>query len=231
MNDSDNISWSELTEVNDVHDVIWPTFSSCENSDKICASDPDWPYVDEDYYQDEGKFLLPKIWQPPKKQNQVEPKMSPISRAELDKQLQDNKLIFLIKKQNNNQSDDYRHDFLSITNINKLEEATIYAFPRKYILPVRAGQYSHQATIVFYDPYHKQYLDQYIFATKQGENLNKNDSYLENLAENDYQKAKESYAEYLNEMAHSETSTNCRIFGVDAKSAFLKSADENYHKY
>ena len=224
MIESDDITWDELTEVKITDDIRWPDFS--------CDLDPDCHCPEsEDYYQDQGKFLLPKTWQPPKKSNHIKPHMSPVVESALKKLLQNDKIIFLIKKEELSDSDDFRQDFLSINNIDKLNDAVIYAFPRKYILPVRAGQYSHQAVIVFYDPYKKLYLDQYIFAEKHNKTLNKNNSYLANTAEQDYAKARDSYAEYLSEMAHSETSTNCRIFGVDAKSAFIKSAKQNYEKY
>ncbi len=225
--DSENISWEELTEVEVDENICWP---SVGNNSEL---DPDWPFVDsEDYYQDQGKFLLPKTWNPPLKGEDIEPVMVEASRDWLTEQLEAKDLIFLIAKDAiSPEIDDYRHDFLMINDVDKIKDATIYAFSRKYVLPVKAGQYSRQALAAFYNNELKKYQQQYIFAEIKSGIVNRNDSYKLNRAEEEYAKNRDSHAEYVNEMAHSETSTNCRIFGIDAKSAFLKSAKEIYDKY
>ena len=91
MIESDDITWDELTEVKITDDIRWPDFS--------CDLDPDCHCPEsEDYYQDQGKFLLPKIWQPPKKSNHIKPHMSPAIESALKKLLQNDKIIFLIKE-------------------------------------------------------------------------------------------------------------------------------------
>lgn len=217
------ISWNELTEVTTEDIVDWPIFSSDQ--------DPDWPYQDsEDYYQDQGEFLLPKVWKAPKKKNDAKLQLIQITAVELDELLKDDSMIFLIQKEIS-LDDNYQQDFLPIKKLSVLDTAVIFAFPRKYLLPVRSSLNSRQAFIAFYDPYEQKYLDKYIFAKKQGKFLYKNNSYRKEQAEADYIKARDSYAEYLCEMAHSETSTNCKIFGIDAKTAFLKSAQVIFNKY
>lgn len=223
----DEITWNELTEVEVGEDICWPSIERDSNLNL------DYPCVDsEDYYPDQGKFLLPKTWNPPEKDGDLEPRMIETDLVWLKAQIEDTAKIFLLSKDFiAEECDDYRCDFSTIKKVDGLKNATIFAFPRKYILPVKAGSNSRQSLAVFYDDKNKKYLRQYVFAEIKDNVVTRNDSYEDNNAEREYKKACESYADYVSEIAHSETSTNYRIFGIDARSAFLKSAKENYDKY